>query len=195
MRLYSSHLNFRQCCKLFRHRSCSTWILSPISCLCLTKNPAAISISHFFRAQSVVFMLFFVTKMALADPNPSPYMADNYWCCTISDSTHKTWSEYSTYKLAAIAKVSDDCKKQSKDPLSCIILQNSCEHFIHGVSTRPLWRCLALDNRAARWPSNLENDQEAAISNAEAQCKNNSPVPETCYVNQITCRNLNPVAE
>lgn len=145
-----------------------------------------------YARQLGYFLLFMVTAVLATPP---PYMADNYWYCVISDSNNKLWTEYSTYQLAAIAKVSDYCKKQSKDPLSCKIDKNGCEHFIHGVSTRPMWRCLALDNHSESWPSDLNSNREAAILNAEAQCKQHSVAPRTCYVNQITCRNLNPVSE
>lgn len=150
-------------------------------------------LAHSKNSRLMGCLLVCMVTTALAEP--LPYMADNYWCCIVSDSENKAWTEYSTYQLAASSRASEDCKKQSKDPLSCKITKNSCEHFIHGISTRPLWRCVAFDRHAKRWPSDLKTNREAAASSGEEQCRQHSSIPETCYVNLITCRNLNPVSE
>lgn len=128
----------------------------------------------------------------------SPSMAaeialGNYWRCTAQDAENKEWLAISNYEISAINKAFDDCKKQSKTPSSCKTAKEACEAFINGISTRPMWRCVALDQKAKTWPSNIYIHRDDAALAAKAYCQQNSVYPDTCYINLITCKNLNDI--
>ncbi len=59
------------------------------------------------------------------------------------------------------------------------------------MSTTPMWICTALDFTAEPWQSNLYPHRDDAALAAKDYCKQNSNVPDTCYINMVTCRNLN----
>lgn len=115
----------------------------------------------------------------------------NYWECTTEDSTNKAWIIDGNYQLTAINGSFAACKKESAYPKSCKTSKKSCDHFVNGQSTRPLWRCVALDRAANIWPSNTYTVRDDAALAGLAYCKNNSSIPLSCYMNMITCRNLN----
>jgi hypothetical protein len=116
---------------------------------------------------------------------------NSYWQCTTEDKTNKQWTAKSGYQKMALNLSYDACKKQSQYPDSCKASNNNCEGFYLGMSTKPLWRCTALDRTAIPWQSNFYSQRDDAALAAQAFCKNKSTVPETCYVNMVTCRNLN----
>lgn len=115
----------------------------------------------------------------------------NYWQCSTRDNTNLVWTAKSPYQKTALNLAYDACKKQSSSPVSCKTSKSACEAFIQGVSTRPLWRCVALDREALAWKSNYYSNRIDAALAANAYCKDNSAVPETCYINLVTCANLN----
>ncbi|MDI9818807.1 MULTISPECIES: hypothetical protein [unclassified Legionella] len=115
----------------------------------------------------------------------------NYWKCTAHDAEHKEWTGHSSYQLTSINRAYEACKRQSRVPESCQTSKESCEQIVDGMTTSPMWRCVALDESAAPWASNIyRNASDAAVA-AKAYCQANSILPETCYVYLFTCRNLN----
>lgn len=115
----------------------------------------------------------------------------NYWQCTTEDKTLKQWTAKSVYQKVAINISFDACKKQSVVPLSCKAAKASCEGYIQGVNTSPMWKCTALDRTAIPWQSNFYSHRLDAALAAKAFCKENSSVPDTCHINLVTCRNVN----
>ena len=120
--------------------------------------------------------------------NPLWAAETSYWQCTTSDGNNKQWVLKSIYERAARAKTFDVCKKQSEIPSSC---KTDCEGFNHGVSTRPLWQCTALDQNAKPWISQAYAQRDDAAIGAKMRCKELSSVPDSCYINLSTCVNLN----
>lgn len=122
-----------------------------------------------------------------------PLWADgaSYWQCTASDSDGNQWIGKSIYERAATSKAFDACKKQSRVPASCKADVGICEGFDHGISISPMWQCTALDERGHAWNNPAYNDRDAAALTAKTLCKENSAVPESCYINLLTCKNLN----
>ena len=126
----------------------------------------------------------------------TPIFADsmdnnNYWQCTILDGTNQQWQVNSIYKKVALNEAYDACKKESQAPVTCKATQAACEQFINGISIKPMWQCTALDREAEAWPSNTHDQREDAALAAKAYCMENSNVPETCYINMVTCVNKN----
>lgn len=119
------------------------------------------------------------------------HAAKDYWQCTTHDIDNNLWIAKSGFQKVAINVGYDSCKKQSKNPTTCKTAKTACEFFLQGVSTRPLWRCTALDRTAVAWKSNYYSDRTDAAFAAKAYCKDNSTVPETCYINMVTCFNVN----
>lgn len=137
--------------------------------------------SHCTKLIILIISVILLTNISWADES-------RYWQCTTSDDDNKQWILNSIYERRARAKTSDACKKQSLCPVSC---KTDCEGFNHGKSIRPIWQCTALDQNAKSWvssPCPLSDD--AAIS-AKMRCKKLSSVPDTCYLNMATCKNLN----
>ncbi|OGV39212.1 MAG: hypothetical protein A3F46_08585 [Legionellales bacterium RIFCSPHIGHO2_12_FULL_42_9] len=120
-----------------------------------------------------------------------PSVATNFWQCTTTDAESKVWTIDGNYQLTAINESFAACKKQSAYPKSCKTSKKNCEHFVNGQSTRPMWRCVALDRAASIWPSNVYAVRDDAALAGLAYCKDNSDIPASCYMNMITCRNLN----
>ncbi len=116
----------------------------------------------------------------------------NYWQCTVIDDDNNQWTEKNLYQPPAANKAFDACKKQSQKPASCRFNDDTCESFIHGLSTRAAWQCTAFDSSATSWSSGPFTQQDDAVFAAKAKCKENSQLPETCYVNLLTCKNRNP---
>lgn len=141
----------------------------------------------FIRSSSLL-ILFFHSIVLFAD---NPELAGDYWQCLVQDAAGKEWSELSSYKLAAINRALDNCKKQSAFPETCKSSQANCEAFIDGHSTRPMWRCMALDFMGNPWYSNLYRQSDDAALAAKAYCRDNSESPDSCYINFITCANMN----
>lgn len=113
---------------------------------------------------------------------------DNYTDCTASDSSGKQWTIKNRYERAARGKAFENCKMNSNNPGSC---KTECETFLHGISTRPAWQCTALDADANAWPSNKHPRRDEAIADAKMYCMKKSAIPDSCYLNTDTCRNMN----
>jgi hypothetical protein len=120
-----------------------------------------------------------------ADPNA------NYWQCTARDGTNKQWAANSFYQKVALNFALAYCKQQSMVPASCRAVGGNCARFINGFNITPMWQCTALDGFATPWRSNLYSDREDAALAAKAYCRQNSTVPETCYVFTSICDNKN----
>lgn len=114
-----------------------------------------------------------------------------YWQCIVEDSANKQWTAKSPYQKIAINTAFAECKKESQYPASCKASKSNCEGFNLGKSTKPYWQCTALDLTAEPWKSNFYIQREDAALAAKAFCKANSTIPDTCYINLVTCRNIN----
>lgn len=115
----------------------------------------------------------------------------DYWICKTHDNANIEWTVKNAYQKIALNLAFNACKKQSKNPKSCKVLDEECEGFHLGVSTKPMWRCTALDTQAKAWHSNYYINKDDAAIAAKNYCKSKSDIPETCYVNLITCININ----
>ncbi len=115
----------------------------------------------------------------------------NYWQCITHDASNKEWSSQSDYQKVALNYSFSACKKQSQLPTTCKATPDNCEQFIQGVSIKPMWSCLALDRQANPWRSDLYSQRYDAALGAKAYCQQKSSVPDTCYVNLVTCTNIN----
>jgi hypothetical protein len=54
-----------------------------------------------------------------------------------------------------------------------------------------MWQCTALDQTGEPWQSNFYSQRLDAALGAKAFCKEKSSVPDTCYINLVTCINKN----
>jgi hypothetical protein len=113
--------------------------------------------------------------------------------CTAVDATHHAWQGSDFYKKSAINQALSLCKKGSPSPKTCQVTAESCELFINGESTRPIYQCTALDSAGTPFVSQAYPKRDDAALGALGFCKNNSPMAESCYINMLTCQNLNPV--
>ena len=122
--------------------------------------------------------------------NPA-WAEDSYWQCSAHDVYGKQWIINNLYEQVATNRAFEACKKQSETPTSCKAPKDHCEYFSNGLSTRPMWRCMALDLMSKMWKNNPRPDRDEAALEAQAICKAHSPMPDTCYINLMTCKNLN----
>lgn len=118
------------------------------------------------------------------------FSSGNFWQCTARDVANNEWKGDSEYKLSAINKSFDACKKASEAPQTCKTSQQDCEPMVNGVSTRPLWHCTAYDQMAAAWESNLYQQRDDAAIAAKAYCEQSSGFPDTCFINLMTCNSV-----
>jgi len=135
----------------------------------------------------ILFLFIFLPLIGFA----MPINNNVYWVCKTHDNNNLEWSVKNSYKKVALNLAFDACKKQSKTPKSCKTSLNDCEGFQNGLSTKPLWRCTALERGAGHWLSNYYSNREDAAIAAKDYCKTQSSIPETCYVNLIGCTNAN----
>lgn len=133
----------------------------------------------------VVLLLLPLLSFAMPDDG------QDYWVCKTHDETNREWIVKNNYQKIALNLSFNECKKQSKNPMSCKTSINDCEGFHLGLSTKPFWRCTALDVTATAWRSNYYSNREDAALAAQAYCKSMSTMPGTCYINLVTCINLN----
>lgn len=117
------------------------------------------------------------------DPN------GNYWQCKSNDATDTYWESKNIYQKIALNFSFAKCKKNSKVPATCKTSVANCARFVAGVNVMPMWECTAFDKEAFAWTSNQYPHREDAALAAQAYCKQKSPIPETCYINLITCLN------
>ncbi|MDX1838302.1 hypothetical protein DIZ81_10190 [Legionella taurinensis] len=137
--------------------------------------------------QAASLALFCVSAASIAQ-TPT---GDNFWLCKAHDQANREWLAQSVYSITAINKAYDACKKQSEYPETCKTSKADCDAFVDGRSTRPMWQCTALDFSGTPWLSDIYTLRDDAALGAKAYCMDNSGIPETCYINMITCRNIN----
>lgn len=122
--------------------------------------------------------------------------SNNYWQCMAHDALKKQWEAKSSYERVAANKAFETCKKESKVPTTCTAVQDSCNYFgkpiviTPGSSEGAIWKCTALDSAAHPWIKMSSNRDAAALS-AKSTCVQHSSVPDTCYINLLTCININ----
>jgi hypothetical protein len=141
---------------------------------------------HFF-----LFLLFLFHFSAIQAQIVIKSVSDNYWQCTSSDKEHNQWLAKSQFELSATNRAMEACKKQSQYPQSCKAPKESCDAIINGYSTRPMWQCTALDVMAKPWRSSFYVQRDDAALGAKNYCRQKSSLPDTCYINLLTCNNLN----
>ena len=116
--------------------------------------------------------------------------SENTWSCTAKDIDKKTWSVTHMYQKPAMTIALSACKKQSRMPTSCKLKESDCELLVNGISTKPIWQCEALDETGVPFEGKLNPDRDTAALSAKANCKENSSVPDSCYIYPFTCTNL-----
>ncbi|MBA2648960.1 MAG: hypothetical protein H0U75_05030 [Legionella sp.] len=110
------------------------------------------------------------------------------WKCTIYDVDRKVWSSSSGHHTLAIHSVFDSCLKESRLPQSCQKKTITCEGYDQIQKDGQGWVCTAFDRLAKAWPSRSSSNVDAAALRAKQACRSKSRVPETCYINFVTCR-------
>jgi hypothetical protein len=131
--------------------------------------------------------MIFLPLLGFANPNENK----DYWICKSHDNSNREWTIKNNYQKIAINQSFDACKKESKNPRTCKTSDNDCEGYHLGFSTKPYWRCMALDKTANHWKSNYYSNKDDAFLAAKAYCRSESRAPDSCYVNMITCANVN----
>lgn len=137
----------------------------------------------------IFFISCLCSQLALASTDG--IASGNFWRCSANDAEHREWIFDSSYEISAINRSFEECKKQSNIPASCKSSKESCEMFLNGLTTRPMWRCTALDQMAKVWLSNIYKQRDDAAIAAKTFCQQGSSFPDTCYINLMTCKNLN----
>ena len=144
----------------------------------------------FCRIQNnfILFLsMLIISPLSLANAINS----NDYWQCTTTDREDKQWVAKSISQRAAANTAYDACKKQSRLPATCKAAKEACEHFINGITDKPMWQCTALDQRGKPWVSNLYSNQDDAAIAAKAYCQESSAMPGSCFINMLTCKNRN----
>ncbi len=118
---------------------------------------------------------------------------NNHWQCTTTDNMHIQWIAKNNSKQIALNHAFDECKKNSQQPASCQTSNETCENIVQGMNTKPMWQCTALDQLAKPWDSNIYDKRDDAAIAAKAYCEERSSMPQTCYINLLTCKDLNMV--
>ena len=121
----------------------------------------------------------------------SGFAAEDNWVCKARDKANIEWSAQNAYQKAAINLAFEACKKKSKMPATCKTSIEDCEGFKQGISTKSFWYCVAFDAQATPWKSNYYQRKDEAALAAETYCKSKSAIPDTCFINFITCTNIN----
>jgi hypothetical protein len=62
--------------------------------------------------------------------------------------------------------------------------------FVRG---RYIESALAIDLHAKAWLGDIYRKRNDAALGAKAYCKDQSGVPDTCYINLLTCKDLNQI--
>lgn len=124
---------------------------------------------------------------------------DNLWECNIQDVENKIWSEKNAYHKKALNMVYESCIKESNQPQTCKKSNVMCEAYVT-TQNKPMvarakirrarhggWQCTAFDRAAIAWRGGVHRNRDAAAWGAKTFCKQRSRVPETCYINFVTC--------
>ncbi len=142
-----------------------------------------------YHCLKILFLCLFIAPQLFAAKVLDE--ANSYWLCAVYDRTEKNWSARSNYRLTAINKAYEACKKESEQPASCKAAKEHCEAYVGGLPTSPLWQCTALDFYANPYVSIVYKKKYDAALASRAFCEDNSDYPESCYINLIACENLN----
>ncbi|RUR12946.1 hypothetical protein [Legionella sp. km772] len=140
-----------------------------------------------YQVKISFLLTMFLPFLSFASPDEN----QDYWVCKTHDNNNVEWTVKNKYQKIALNLSFDACKKQSKNPNTCKTSSNDCEGFHLGLSTKPYWRCTALDKKSGVWKSNYYPNRDDAYMAAKDYCKSKSQAPETCYVHVLTCTNIN----
>lgn len=114
--------------------------------------------------------------------------SDDYFQCSITDRESKSWSAKSKHHKMAVHLALEACKRESNAPGSCKKSKIKCDDSDPTVATNNGgWRCMALDYMARAWSKDYHPNIDGAAFMALTYCRQRSAVPETCYLNYITC--------
>ncbi len=143
---------------------------------------------------SIVLLLVLNSPWAASNTAPMT----NYWQCNAHDNEKNQWIGKNPYARVATNKAFEACKKESRTPASCKAPQSTCEYIVNGVSTgayalsdHSTWQCIALDQLAKTWVGDTHSNRDDAALAAKSYCKKYSTVPDSCYINLLTCKNIN----
>ncbi|KTC65661.1 Uncharacterised protein (plasmid) [Legionella adelaidensis] len=139
----------------------------------------------------LVGTLFFVNSLPLYAQVTILHPKNTYWECNAYDQDDNLWIAQSSYERSSINKALDTCKKMSKNPGTCKVAKENCFAVVNGVDTRPMWQCTAFDQMAKEWKSAYYTKRDDAALGAKAFCQDHSGMPDTCYINLMTCSNKN----
>lgn len=138
------------------------------------------------RTISTVIYLCIVNPLWANNPTDTT----NYWQCVAQDKEGKQWVAKGSYARVASNKAFEACKKTSRVPSSCKAAQDTCDHYDDGMIKNPGWQCTALDRMAKPWSGRTYSSQDEAALAAKKYCQEHSSVPDTCYINLLTCHHL-----
>ena len=113
------------------------------------------------------------------------------WKCISHDNSNTSWSTTNHYKKVALSLAFEQCKKQSYQPASCRIQAEDCHYYSDGRDTTPMWQCTAVDEEAEGYTGTAYPNRIDAAFGSMAHCKQMSSSPDTCFINMITCININ----
>lgn len=146
------------------------------------------------NAKTLIYKtLSYLIVILLYGLNPVVAATDGDWECVVRDATNKEWVGKSNYQRSAMNHAMESCKKESSLPSTCKTPDDYCNSLTNGLSTRPMWRCFAFDRKAKSWGSTIYHHRDDAALAAKAYCQSHSTCPETCYINLLTCKNINPI--
>ena len=123
----------------------------------------------------------------------SLYADETTWHCVAEDADNKQWLGINTNQRESLNIAFDSCKKMSKLPATCKTTTSQCDLYVGSLSTNPLWECDAIDQLSMIWKSDVYRHADDAALAAKAFCKDRSALPDTCFINLLFCKNLNPL--
>ncbi|MCX7117431.1 MAG: hypothetical protein NTW94_05945 [Legionellales bacterium] len=142
----------------------------------------------------LVLGLLIFSSITNAEDAPT---SNQTWTCVAHDVSNKQWVAKNTYQQIATTKALEACKQESRMPLSCKALKSSCDETgeIAAGNGRDnahqgYWQCVALDYAAKPFNGHSSPSREDAASLATNDCHEHSALPETCYLNFLTCDKL-----
>ena len=141
-----------------------------------------------FKHQMILIFMFLGLSQAVWSRSS---IEMNDWQCYAADAHQQKWVKTSSYQRMAINRALDACRKASYSPESCQVAKEYCKHLINGHNTQAEWRCTALDDQAKIWMSNAYSNIDDAAIAALAYCKEQSSSSDSCYINMVTCKNMN----
>ncbi|MDP3560302.1 MAG: hypothetical protein Q8R79_08160 [Legionellaceae bacterium] len=139
------------------------------------------------RIFAVLIGIICLSPLAIAEDIPS----GSYWECSAEDANQKMWTLQASHQRLALNNAMEACKKESTKPGTCRAPQEQCEPFLNGKNIGPMWQCTALDLDAKPWISNPYRHRDDAAIASKAYCHDHSAFPDSCYINLLTCKNIN----